>query len=267
MKETEENDFEAEGPTLKEMQRFLNAQAVEGQMLEETPKQEQPSFGPSARQQEFNISDTPPTANAAGGNSLAPRYLAPPISLTQQTAGGNSSAERPIPDFTKKPSQANYPFTKAEWYGQPKAYAKEGPVLAPSHRPFFLPNSPETESKTPGNLGNHLTIAPGYSTNQKATKEKINLGGWPQPKLFRQWRLSFKKAVVAASHLRVDEVFAWITAVEPAPSYESLADSGPFPELDALLASEWDKILSGEFRNKVTLIEIQLQTMLCLHLA
>jgi hypothetical protein len=226
--------------------------------LEETPKLEQPSFGQSARPQEFNIADTPPNAKAAGGNSSAPRFLAPPTSLTQESAGGNSSAKRPIPDFTQRPDgrPANYAFTRAEWIGQPKA-AKEGPVPAPSQRPFFLPNSPEPDSRTPGNLS---TIAPGDTSNQKATKEKINLGGWPQPKNFRKWKLSFKKAVVAATNQRPEEVFAWITAVESASSYEELGDTGPFPELDALLAADWDKILSGEFQKKVHLIEYKLES-------
>ena len=56
LKKEEEKYLEANGIALKEMERLLTAQAIkEGRMLEATPKQEQPSFGPSARQQEFNI--------------------------------------------------------------------------------------------------------------------------------------------------------------------------------------------------------------------
>jgi hypothetical protein len=238
-------ETQSRGPTSKEQ-------------LEETPEQKSPSFGQPARPQEFDISDTPQNAKAAGGNSSAPRFLAPPPSLTQEAAGGNSSAKRPIPNFTQRPEAkpANYAFSRAEWIGQSRA-EKEGPASAPSQRPFFLPNSPEPDSRTPGNLS---TIAPGYTSNQKATKEKMILGGWPQPKNFRKWKLSFKKAVVAATNQRPDDVFAWITAVEGANSYDELGDSGPFPELDALLAAEWDKILSGEFQKKVNLIEYKLES-------
>ena len=106
------------------------------EMLEETPKLEQPSFGPSARPQEFDISDTPQNARTAGGISSAPCFPAPPTSLTQESAGGNSLAKRPIPDFSQRPDgrPANYAFDRAEWIGQPKA-AKEGPAAGNCQAP------------------------------------------------------------------------------------------------------------------------------------
>ena len=39
---------------------------------------------------------------------------------------------------------------------------------------------------------------------------------------------------------------------------EELCDSGEFPELDALLGMEWDKIISGEFRKNVQIKEYEL---------
>ena len=67
--------------------------------------------------------------------------------------------------------------------------------------------------------------------------------------------------MVAATNQRPSDVFKWITEVERASCYEELGDSGCFPELDALLASEWDKILSGEFQKKVRLVEFKLEAM------
>ena len=78
-------------------------------------------------------------------------------------------------------------------------------------------------------------------------------------KAFRLWKLAFKKAVTAAANSRNDEVYVWIAAVEKAKSFEELGDSGLFPELDALLASEWDKVISGEFKRKVQKLELELQ--------
>ena len=46
--------------------------------------------------------------------------------------------------------------------------------------------------------------------------------------------------------------------VEQAQSFEELSDSGDFPELDALLASELDKIMTGEFRKNVQIREYEL---------
>ena len=39
---------------------------------------------------------------------------------------------------------------------------------------------------------------------------------------------------------------------------EELCDSGEFPELDALLGMEWDKIISGEFRKNAEIKEYEL---------
>ena len=78
-------------------------------------------------------------------------------------------------------------------------------------------------------------------------------------KTFRLWKLAFKKAVAAASNSGNDDVYIWIAAVEKATSLEDLADSGAFPELDALLAAEWDKVITGEFKKKVQKLELDLQ--------
>ena len=83
------------------------------------------------------------------------------------------------------------------------------------------------------------------------------MGGWPTIKTFRLWKLAFRRAVAAAS-VRPDDAFIWICAVEEASSFEELADSGEFAELDALLANEWDKILPGDFKRQVQAKEYEL---------
>ena len=95
------------------------------------------------------------------------------------------------------------------------------------------------------------TIAPSQPfTSGKKVADRINIGGWPTIKLFRQFKLVFKKAVAAAS-ARPDAAFIWVSQIEKAQTMEELCDSGEFPELDALLGMEWDKIISGEFRKHV----------------
>ena len=74
---------------------------------------------------------------------------------------------------------------------------------------------------------------------------------------FRDWKLSFWKAVAAASS-RPDAAFIWICAVTNAKSIYDLSSSGEFPELDALLSTEWDKLLTGEFKKSVQVIEYKL---------
>ena len=91
----------------------------------------------------------------------------------------------------------------------------------------------------------------------KKVSERIIIGGWPTMKGFVNWKLAFLKAVAAAS-ITPDEAFVWICAVMKAKSYHELNDSGNFPALDALLSTEWDKILTGEFKNSVRVIEFQL---------
>ena len=81
---------------------------------------------------------------------------------------------------------------------------------------------------------------------------------------FRDWSLSFRKAVAAASS-RPDAAFIWICAVISAKSIDDLSNSGEFPELDALLSTEWDKLLTGEFKKSIQVIEYKLlqeQTMI-----
>ena len=93
-------EFAYDEPALREVTRLLKAHAGNRGTLEETPKHEQPSFGPSTRAQEFNIADTPPAAKVAGGNSSAPRvFREPPSTLTgenpQETFKASGSFRRP----------------------------------------------------------------------------------------------------------------------------------------------------------------------------
>ena len=97
------------------------------------------------------------------------------------------------------------------------------------------------------------------SLQAKKVSDKINIGGWPSIKGFRQFRLAFKKAVAAAS-VRPDAAFVWVCQIEKVHSMEELCDSGEFPELDALLGMEWDKIISGEFRKDVQIGEYELSS-------
>ena len=78
----------------------------------------------------------------------------------------------------------------------------------------------------------------------KQVDDKTDIGGWPSVRAFGLWKLSFKKAVAAASR-RSKVAFTWITEVELA---EDLADSGDFEELEAKLSKYHSKILAGEFK-------------------
>ena len=76
-------------------------------------------------------------------------------------------------------------------------------------------------------------------------------------KNFRSWKLAFKKAVAAAS-VRPDVAFIWISQVEKVESVDELSDSGEFPELDALLSTEWDRVTPGEFKKSLMVREFNL---------
>ena len=91
----------------------------------------------------------------------------------------------------------------------------------------------------------------------KKTSERITIGGWPTMKGFIAWKLAFLKAVAAAS-ISPDPAFIWICYVMSAKSIDDLNDSGDFPALDALLSTEWDKILSGKFKKSVQVLEYEL---------
>ena len=92
--------------------------------------------------------------------------------------------------------------------------------------------------------------------SQKQVSEKISIGGWPTIKTFRFWKLSFKKAVASASRFP-EEAFTWISEVDKAKSFEDLEDSGKFSQLDSLLATEWEKILTGNMKSKLRTKEIE----------
>ena len=125
-----------------------------------------------------------------------------------------------------------------------------------SDAPTFFPTlrTHPSGAATPANsaFGDQSAVIP----SGKQTSERIHLGGWPTIKGFRTWKLAFKKAVAAASN-RPDAAYQWITAVEKATSFDELADSGEFPQLDALLSMEWDKILTGEFKKRLQLKELE----------
>ena len=117
-----------------------------------------------------------------------------------------------------------------------------------------VPSEHPSEEKAPSAIlpqGSTFTAAAddkrGFS--QKYVADKIHIGGWPQIQTFRFWLLTFKENVAAASR-DPDQAFIWIAEVQE-KSFEDLADSGDFPQLDALLATEWDKIITGEFKNRV----------------
>ena len=76
-------------------------------------------------------------------------------------------------------------------------------------------------------------------------------------KTFRNWKLAFRKAVAAAS-VRPEEAFLWTSQVEKEKSWEALGDSKGFPELDTLLATEWDRIMQGEFLKQTRIEETNL---------
>ena len=57
---------------------------------------------------------------------------------------------------------------------------------------------------------------------------------------------------------RSKEAYAWLTKVEKATSFEELADSGEFEELDAKLSTALDSLIQGELKRKVQVKETQL---------
>ena len=63
---------------------------------------------------------------------------------------------------------------------------------------------------------------------------------------------------MAAASVRPDPAFAWICQIDAAKSIDDLSDSHDFPELDALLGTEWDKIITGEFKKTVQVKEYDL---------
>ena len=113
-------------------------------------------------------------------------------------------------------------------------------------------------SQDGGNTPNLSAIPPPTTFGfGKKVNDRIHIGGWPSMKGFRDWKLSFWKAVAAASS-RPDAAFVWICAIVAAKSIEELCNSEDFPELDALLATEWDKILTGEFKKTIRVLEYKL---------
>ena len=109
---------------------------------------------------------------------------------------------------------------------QTSDFRSDAPTFFPTLRPH------PSDAATPANsaFGDQSAVIP----SGKQTSERIHLGGWPTIKGFRTWKLAFKEAVAAASN-RPDAAYQWITAVEKATSFDELADSGEFPQLDALL--------------------------------
>lgn len=120
---------------------------------------------------------------------------------------------------------------------------------------FFPSTKPKTKPAFPApaiKRGQALSFP-----NGKLWDEKIDIKPWPSITGFRNWKLSFKKQVAAASRFS-QEAFAWITEVEKADSFQASEDSGAFPQLDAKLSAELDKILSGEFLKQVQVKETAL---------
>ncbi len=96
------------------------------------------------------------------------------------------------------------------------------------------PNVPSGKCRS--TIGDHALSFP----NGKLVDERIEISPWPSITGFRNWKLSFKKKVAAASRYS-QEAFAWITEVEQAVSFEDLEDSGPEVwqgQLDAKLSAE-----------------------------
>jgi hypothetical protein len=162
---------------------------------------------------------------------------APKKAIAEQIASNKASAEHP--GITFKPST-----------GRPSASAPTFEQILP----FSQAHVEQGGATTPA--FSTIATSPTFTSGKKVA-DRINIGGWPTIKLFRQFKLVFKKAVAAASS-RPDAAFVWISQIEKALTMEELCDSGEFPELDALLGMEWDKIISGEFQKNVRIKEYEL---------
>jgi len=136
----------------------------------------------------------------------------------------------------------------------PSLQAKQGATLArDTFSPLPTPHQGGGGDQTPA-LSNFAESGVGFSGKQ--VSERILLGGWPQIKGFRSWKIAFMKSVATASK-RPDKAYEWILLVEKAKSFDDLYTSGDFAELDALLSVEWDKIITGEFKKKIQIKEIE----------
>ena len=58
--------------------------------------------------------------------------------------------------------------------------------------------------------------------------------------------------------MRSKQAYAWITEVDHATSWEALADSGDFEELDMKLSTALSDIAQGAFKKQVLVVETEL---------
>lgn len=187
-------------------------------------------------------------------DSTGPEKEKPRASPPGQGAPFNFSASGPRGPAAAAPSSNEAP--KEDDMQQRKQQAKA--ALAPIEDQLV---THDVEQAVGGNTPTLSAIPPagtgGLIPYGKKTADKIDIGGWPSIKSFIPWKLAFFKAVAAAS-VTPDEAFVWICEVMKATSYEELSNSGNFVALDALLSSEWSKIMSGEFKKSVQIIEQRL---------
>ena len=57
---------------------------------------------------------------------------------------------------------------------------------------------------------------------------------------------------------RSREAYAWLTRIEKATTFEELADSEDFEELDSKLSTALDSLIQGELKRKVQVKETEL---------
>ena len=80
----------------------------------------------------------------------------------------------------------------------------------------------------------------------------IKIGTLPNAQQFRAWRLLVRDEVAAASG-KGQLAFTWSMETElPGATYDTLADSGNFVNLDVKLAAALDKAASNEVGRKLT---------------
>ena len=76
--------------------------------------------------------------------------------------------------------------------------------------------------------------------------ESIRLPDFPNPEMFRSWKIATREAIRAASD-RPDDAFEWILEVyDKNASYEKLREPGKFVTLDTKLLAALSKVAKGD---------------------
>jgi hypothetical protein len=179
-----------------------------------------------------------------------PAQVAPSVPIER---GETSSRNVSLIDTLVRNVQAEVPEEVPTAGGNPTHFRINSPEEQYGMRDaFFDDETPSFSPSSPIQLGETRSANKVEIAGKEA--DHIKLEGLPNISRFKGWLLSFRKDVASAAG-KPEAGFKWISAVETAASYESLADSGEFGVLDCKLAAAFGKILNGEIGRQVNLAE------------